>query len=322
MTPIAQAAADLRPRGLALCRVDHNSKRAYVEGWTQRSAEPDEFTIPDLLGVQGGPLSHGNRPGHALVIIDLDSDEAVRQADGYLPATPMADGRRSKPRSHRFFLVPLDSIPVWGRSAAAQAAPAAVAATGCPGPFTKSFRDRQTFREIIKFIGTGGMAVVPPSIHPSGEARAWDAGRPGDPSVVTFLDLWDAVGQLASRCGAAVPRVVSDVPRTSTIYLRRPWEAKPITRAVRYLQILPGAISGQGGHRAAFWASRVLVTGFRLPINDALRLLLEVWNPKCQPAWSERELLHKVEDAKNLPFGKPDGWLLAPDRREPGKGRQ
>jgi P4 family phage/plasmid primase-like protien len=315
--PVAAAAKALRPRGFGLCRIVPGEKKPNYSGWPTRSLEPSDFSPGDLMGVLGGPLSDGGRPGHAMAIIDLDAAEAVRLADEYLPATAVVEGRPSKPRSHRYFLVPHASIPDWAVSKAKQAAAAAEKAKGHPGPFKKSFRHRDTKKVAIDFLGTGGQCVCPPSLHPSDERREWVGGEPGEPAVVNFLDLWDAVGRLASACGAEIPRDAA-APLKS-VGPRAPAVLGDVTRrAVAYLAKIPGAVSGAGGHRDTFWAARALVRGFLLPTEDALRLLVEEYNPRCKPAWWERELRHKVEDAARLPFGKPDGWLLDQDRQELG----
>jgi KaiC/GvpD/RAD55 family RecA-like ATPase len=67
-------------------------------------------------------------------------------------------------------------------------------------------------------------------------------------------------------------------------------------RARRYLAKLPPAIAGQGGHNAAFRAACVLVLGFGMARETALKLMRE-WNQTCEPPWSERELEHKVDSA-------------------------
>lgn len=69
-------------------------------------------------------------------------------------------------------------------------------------------------------------------------------------------------------------------------------------RASRYLARLPEAISGSGGHQALWAAALALVRGFRIPAGRALTMLRDEYNPRCKPAWSERELLHKVSDAE------------------------
>jgi hypothetical protein len=65
-----------------------------------------------------------------------------------------------------------------------------------------------------------------------------------------------------------------------------------------YLDKLPAAISGAGGHAAAFaaacWAVRL-----GLSDSDALALLLE-YNRRCQPPWTEKELAHKLSDARRV----------------------
>ena len=65
--------------------------------------------------------------------------------------------------------------------------------------------------------------------------------------------------------------------------------------------------------------ARALVYGFDLGEDRGLALLLEHYNPRCVPPWSEKELLHKVKDASSNPFGKPRGWL---GRRARGGLRQ
>ena len=55
-----------------------------------------------MIGIITGALTDFNRPGHALVVIDLDDSAALELADRYLPPTGMEDGRASKSRSHRY----------------------------------------------------------------------------------------------------------------------------------------------------------------------------------------------------------------------------
>ena len=85
-------------------------------------------------------------------------------------------------------------------------------------------------------------------------------------------------------------------------------------RVRRYMQTIPPAVSGQGGHNRTLWAARCLVTGFQLSAEDATAYLAE-WNLGCLPPWSERELAHKIESAIGTQCDKPAGWLLT--EREP-----
>jgi hypothetical protein len=319
-----QHAERLRALGIAICKPDPAKKKPTYPRWGTRSKEAGDFGPGDMIGAIGGPLSDANRPGHALVIVDLDTAEAVEQADEFLPATTMEEGRPGKPRSHRYFLVPLESIPEWAESAAEQASAAARELAGHPGPFKKAFHRADNDKTVVDFIGTGGQAVCPPSVHPSGERREWAGGAPGEPSIVRFSDLWLAVCRLAESCGCK--------PASGT---RWPWEDRPgppphchqkegstgttgagvEARAVGYLAKIPGAVSGQRGHARTFCAARVLVYGFDLGAERGFRLLKDFYNPRCEPEWSDRELWHKVEDADRLAYHEPRGWLLNASRR-------
>jgi hypothetical protein len=80
-------------------------------------------------------------------------------------------------------------------------------------------------------------------------------------------------------------------------------------RAIAYLKEMAPAISGHGGHNATYAAATALVHGFCLPPERALALLLEHYNPRCQPPWTERELRHKAESAARNGHKHPYGWL-------------
>lgn len=77
-------------------------------------------------------------------------------------------------------------------------------------------------------------------------------------------------------------------------------ESSVIERARKYLEKVPGAVSGQGGHDATYAAACALVLGFDLTPEQAYPLLVE-WNEKCQPSWSEADLHHKLNDANAEP---------------------
>lgn len=82
-------------------------------------------------------------------------------------------------------------------------------------------------------------------------------------------------------------------------------EHDTIERAAAYLDTLPPAVSGQQGHVALLKAASSLVNGFEIPEEQAVELLIEHYNPRCVPPWSEREIWHKVESAKS----DRRGWL-------------
>ncbi|WP_162673144.1 AAA family ATPase [Gemmata massiliana] len=318
---VRAAVRRLREMGFAVCKPDPREKKPTYRGWSTRSLEQDDFTERDQVGIIGGALSDGNRPGHSLVEVDLDATDAVRLADEYLPATGMSEGRAGKPRSHRYYLVPNDSVPNWAVSQAEQASAAALEQKGHPGPFKKAFDLRADGARAIDFIGTGGQVVCPPATWVSRdgkvrEPREWGGGEPGEPAIVAFLDLWRAVCELASACGASIPDVL---PRPRATASRAPTDLT--TRAAKWLAKPEGAVSGQRGHNKLMWVARALVWGFDLGPEESLRLLADQFNPRCQPPWSMSELRHKVEDADRIPFNKPRGWLRDQER-PPATGRK
>jgi hypothetical protein len=72
-------------------------------------------------------------------------------------------------------------------------------------------------------------------------------------------------------------------------------------RARGYLAHVEGAIAGMRGHDRTFRVACVLTIKFGLTMEQAWPLFLE-WNEQCEPPWSEKELLHKLQDAINQRF--------------------
>ena len=86
-----------------------------------------------------------------------------------------------------------------------------------------------------------------------------------------------------------------------------------------YVAKLPPAISGQDGHGSTFRVACTLCVGFGLTAEEA-RPLMDEYNQRCEPAWSEWELAHKLDDAETKAREEPDrvGYLL----RSSGKGNR
>lgn len=89
-----------------------------------------------------------------------------------------------------------------------------------------------------------------------------------------------------------------------------------IDRARLYVAEIPGAISGSGGHPQTFAVTCALIHGFALNESDAMTLLQE-YNLRCQPAWTEKELAHKIRSAINGRHEKPRGHLLGKETPVP-----
>lgn len=69
-----------------------------------------------------------------------------------------------------------------------------------------------------------------------------------------------------------------------------------LARARCYLQKMPPAVSGSGGHDTTFTAACAVVR-FGLEEADQWTLLTE-YNATCQPPWAEKDLRHKLADAQ------------------------
>ena len=130
-------------------------------------------------------------------------------------------------------------------------------------------------------------------------------------------------GHFVSRIGRGAPLDVDSLlatlppepapPPPRPIY-NMTAEPRVIDRARAYLAKCEPAISGSGGHKAAFAAAQKLVRGFALDEATAWELLIEDYNPRCVPPWLPRELLHKVKQAARV--GQfPEGALRDAPRR-------
>ena len=167
----------------------------------------------------------------------------------------------------------------------------------------QTIRSRRGFACGIDIRANGGYSIVPPSSHKCGNAYAWEASS--RPDAVPLADLPPAWIEALCDHAAGADTPMGEPPDLDNI----PALEIRVRRATNYLARMPAAISGQGGHDATFKAAFVLVRGFCLPSDDSLRLLTE-YNKRCEPAWSDKELRHKIAEA--LSHSKlPWGYLLA-----------
>jgi hypothetical protein len=154
----------------------------------------------------------------------------------------------------------------------------------------------------IDVRGTGGYVVAPPSSTPDGNYQlVHDIAIA--PASAWLLDF------VTQTRPATKPEVSLPIP-TAT----RP---DACSRAVAYVQAMPEAISGQGGHDAAFRVARACYTGFGLSVDETFKILRDVYNPRCQPSWSEQELRHKAKSVAETPSEHPRGYLFSSQRSIP-----
>lgn len=75
-------------------------------------------------------------------------------------------------------------------------------------------------------------------------------------------------------------------------------------RITTYIDKIPPAISGQGGHSQTFKVAMILLEGFGLSEAEAMTYL-SYYNDRCQPQWSQSELVYKIKSAsKQINYSK------------------
>lgn len=135
---------------------EHRGKRALRNGW-----QKERLTLPELAPYYASdqPCNIGavlGEPSGDRVDADLDADETLPIADWFLPRTGALFGRKSKPRSHRFYTAHLKTVKYRD-----------------PVSADDDGDDRAMLLEIRS---TGSQTVLPGSTHASGEAIEWENG--------------------------------------------------------------------------------------------------------------------------------------------------
>ncbi len=289
---VIQAALKYIDMGFAPVPIPAKSKGPVLKGWQTLKLHPDD--VEDLFGEDSNIGLIGGTHGGGLVCVDIDNDEALPLVDELLPTTQAVGGRR---RTHRFYIVQED-LPTFRES------------------------DRQTRAAVIEYRAKGGQTLVYPSVHPEGAIYGEWAGPPAE---VDAQQLARAVREIARLYNDAKygPQAPPAAKQAHSEPQRGPQAAQGIeSRAVAYLERVPAAVSGQGGHNQTLWAASCLVNGFDLDAATAHKLLANQYNHRCDPPWSDRELAHKIESAaKDGPPNKfRRGWLLDTERRQASAG--
>ena len=240
----------------------------------------------------------GSRNGFFVVDLDvkpakgIDGLEALA-ALGELPdtltvATPSGGW-------HLYFKMPR-AQPVGGQTSAAQTIHNSVSKLA-PG---------------VDIRGEGGFVVGPGSHHKNGGVYTVQQDLPGEP-VEAPAWLLEALARIdgpsakpsaeaSHGAGGARPRV----DPSSAEGVRRIEKVRE-----RFRKELP-SIEGQDGSTKLMGVARRAVRS-ELPLDTLEELLLEEYNPRCEPPWSPREIRHKLEDADRIdvePRGvAPDGLM-------------
>src|SRR3954447_9265535 len=157
-------------RGWAPLPIPRGAKAPTLPDWQKNKIK----TVADVSRHFGdGPSNIGILLGAAsagLTDADLDWEEAVRLADGYLPRTASTFGRLSKPRSHRLYVA--------------------------SGINRDTFADPESKELYLELRGNRCQTMFPGSAHPTGEFVEWYES--GSPLALDAAELRAATGRLAA----------------------------------------------------------------------------------------------------------------------------
>lgn len=194
-----------------------------------------------------------------VVVIDCDDARAVEWCRRFLPPTPLAV--RTRKGLHLYYRRPASSVQIPNRARVDAIA--------------------------LDIRADRGNVALPPSIHPGGSVYEW--AQPLLASDVVQLPEYKPAWFPLPAVAAAAP--LPPLPLGARA-------AVPLKRARAYARSTPAAISGQGGSLATFKLAVALVRGFALSDAEALTVLAEDFNPRCEPPWSAAELNHKLRYAR------------------------
>lgn len=155
--------------GWALVPIPKGEKGPRSSNWPTTVYTEADFRPGDNIGVKLGEPSNG------LTDIDLDCEQAVLAAQTLLPKTQRIHGRRSKRRSHYWYVA--------------------------SGAKSEGFKDIDGSM-LVEIRSTGGQTVLPPSRHPSGETLEWEIDKAADkvdPTLLRDAVIWVATAALCAR---------------------------------------------------------------------------------------------------------------------------
>ncbi len=270
--PIKEAAHGYLDRGFMPVPIRPGTKMPIGDAWQSK-----RYTHPDIEQVFAGRENIGimlGDPSNGLVDIDLDCDEAIELAPQYLPHTPSVHGRGKRPGSHWWYIA--------------------------PGLSTRQHRSLADKSSIVELRSTGAQTLVGPSVHPDDDI--YDQ-LDTEPAVVDPTQLAQAVQALADavmgkRHGPGWREQFGRPQTVQARVVKRMFDdSKIIERAIAYIDSMPAAISGAGGHNTAFAVANVLVHGFDLGQERSMSLFKAHYNDRCDPPWSDGEIAHKINSA-------------------------
>lgn len=159
--------------------------------------------------------------------------------------------------------------------------------------------DSKAWRQTARVRSGEGWAV---------DTRDW--GGYGKETSAAEGGLWDNWG--------VAPAVLSDAQCAELFSAKASAQAQATVLA----KTAPAGVQGQNGSGALWSVALDLVRGLRVPVADAVRLLMTHYSPRCTPPWSEAEVRHKCVDALErgtvamgyLAVSTPEGGYLLTEK--------
>ena len=136
-----------------------------------------------------------------------------------------------------------------------------------------------------------GYVVVPGSPHVSGRSYTGENQTPPAHAPAWLLEWAGLRGSLKADSASDVPVFAVDV--ATDVGIAR------VALGRKACEEMPPSITGENGSLALWNLALTLVRKYELPIDTCVSLILDVFNPRCSPPWSPREIIHKLEDARD-----------------------
>jgi len=271
---IRDIARDYLKRGWSVIPVPYRDKKPIIDAWqTLRLTEDD---LPRYFAAKSNIGGLNGEPSGWRIDVDLDHPIALEIADEYLPPTDCVFGRAGNPRSHRIYIVSSPSETLQCR-------------------FPK-LEGELSQKMIIEFRSTTSQTVLPGSVHVSGELIEWNTD--GEPAIVDPGELKAAVKAIAEEVKRRLG--IEDQPprssRSGHSNHSTPDREKIVERCRAYVAKMDSAIAGQNGSGTAF---NVACELFRFGLTDSeADGVFREYNERCEPPWNEKEIDHKLSDAR------------------------
>lgn len=142
--------------------------------------------------------------------------------------------------------------------------------------------------------GRGSYALLPPS-RLEGWSKSYEALNDLDPAP---LAEWVRIAASYKREKARAAVEAADLPIN-------------IDRARAYLKTAKPAVEGQMGDKQTF-VTACDVANLGVSPDTALDLMLEHWNPRCDPPWEPTELEVKIANAFSYSQNEAGSWATEP----------